>query len=282
MRLFTLSLFIIVVISMLGCSAENPICSTNFCAVGEVFPRSELEDGQTFSEVDIDDSVIFATLVAGTTPVETTPIDSITLADIVADAAAGNKSYVGKVVTIKASVDSDTSEFTNNDAITLITNNEDVVFYVGSRETPQHLANYEKGKSYTFSLFIRAVDPPEEFFPEYAIWSNIPSETISTTINAIVSDVAGGGRTYIDKIVLITATVKSDTSTFFDEDDDYEAITLITNNESVIFFVYNEHDPPAALNQYKEGEAYNFKLFIYNISDVITDKKTIVSHIILD
>ena len=74
MRLFTFSLFIIVVISMLGCSAENPICSTNFCAVGEVFPRSELEDGQAFSEVDIDDTVIFATLAGGDTPVQTTPV----------------------------------------------------------------------------------------------------------------------------------------------------------------------------------------------------------------
>ena len=43
MRLFTLSLFIIVVISMLGCSAENPICSTNFCAVGEVFHVQNLK-----------------------------------------------------------------------------------------------------------------------------------------------------------------------------------------------------------------------------------------------
>ena len=56
---------------MLGCSAENPICSTNFCAIGEVFPRSELEEGQAFSEVDIDDSVIFATLVG--TPIPDQP-----------------------------------------------------------------------------------------------------------------------------------------------------------------------------------------------------------------
>ena len=276
MRLFAFSLLVIAAVFTLGCSAENPICTTNFCAIGKVFPRSELEDEQAFSEVDIDDSVIFATLVAGTTPVETT------LADIVANAVAGNKSYVGKIVTITASVDLVTSEFTNNDAITLITNNENVVFYVNSREDPQRLVDYEKGKIYTFSLFIREIDPPEEFFPKYAVWSSIPSETISTTINAIVSDVAAGGRTYVDKIVSITATVKNDTLTFFDEDDDYETISLITNDDSVIFFVYNENDPPSVLNRYKEDEAYTFKLFIHDISDVITDKKTIVSHIVLD
>ena len=32
-----------ILILTIGCSAENPICTTNFCAVGEVFPRSELD-----------------------------------------------------------------------------------------------------------------------------------------------------------------------------------------------------------------------------------------------
>ena len=44
MRLFTFSLIVIAVVFMLGCSAENPVCSTNFCAVGEIFSRSELND----------------------------------------------------------------------------------------------------------------------------------------------------------------------------------------------------------------------------------------------
>lgn len=74
MKFFAFSLIVIAAVFMFGCSAENPICSTNFCAVGEVFPRSELEDGQTFGETGIDDSVIFATLVGGGPPVETTPV----------------------------------------------------------------------------------------------------------------------------------------------------------------------------------------------------------------
>ena len=45
MRLFAFLLIVIAVVSILGCSAENPICSTNFCAIGEVFPRSELSEG---------------------------------------------------------------------------------------------------------------------------------------------------------------------------------------------------------------------------------------------
>lgn len=108
MKLFTFSLFVIAVIFTIGCNAENPVCTTNFCAIGEIFPRSELENGQAFSEVDIDDSVIFATLVGGTTPVETNPVvqttdtNDVTIADIVADVASNgvNSSYKDQTVTI--------------------------------------------------------------------------------------------------------------------------------------------------------------------------------------
>ena len=155
MRLFTLSLFIIVVISMLGCSAENPICSTNFCAIGEVFPRSELEEGQAFSEVDIDDSVIFATLVGTPIPDQpTTPAtqeiepESITVAAIVSDVAAGSTHYTNKVVTIQGTVESVFESGTR----TLVTNNDNVTFYVGNRTKPELLDSYKEGGTYTFTL----------------------------------------------------------------------------------------------------------------------------------
>ena len=98
MRFYIFLLIVIAVIFTLGCSAENPVCTTNFCAIGEVFPRSELEDGQAFSEVDIDDSVIFATLVGGTTPVPVkTPHPSTVGIDmIVADVANKGEKYLGK------------------------------------------------------------------------------------------------------------------------------------------------------------------------------------------
>ena len=265
MRFFTFSLFVIVVIFTLGCSAENPVCSTNFCAVGEVFPRSALEDGQAFSEVDIDDSIIFATLT-GTVP---KPTSTVTFADIVADVAAGSRTYVGKIVSVTASVDEDASVFNNNDAITLQTNNDDVWFFVLSRNAPEKLQGYKKGQSYTFKVFIANVDPPEPLSPEYDIWSYLPLGTVSTTMNAIVADVAAGGTTYLEKIVSIRATVDADTQVFFDEDDDYETISLVTNNEEVLFFLNNGRYPPSALAQYQEDNTYDFKLFIYSITDSI-------------
>ena len=76
-----------------------------------------------------------------------------------------------------AQVDLDATSFTDNDSITLVTNNDNVVFYVNSRETPDRVAQYKKGQTYTFNIFIRAIDPPEEFFPEYAIWSKSSNRT---------------------------------------------------------------------------------------------------------
>ena len=49
MRNFTLLLLLLTVI---GCEAVNPICSENYCITGEVFNRADLEDDQEFTELD--------------------------------------------------------------------------------------------------------------------------------------------------------------------------------------------------------------------------------------
>ena len=60
-------LILAMIVIIFGCQAENPVCSENFCVLGEIFPRSDLEDSEytEFSEVDVDDSRIIAVL-AGT------------------------------------------------------------------------------------------------------------------------------------------------------------------------------------------------------------------------
>ena len=283
MRFFTFSLFVIAVIFTLGCSAENPICTTNFCAIGEVFPRSELEDAQAFSEVDIDDSVIFATLIGGTTPVpvKTPHPNTVGIDMIVADVANKGEKYLGKTLAVTAQVDLDATAFTDNDSITLVTNNDNVVFYVNSRETPDRVAQYQKGQTYTFNIFIRAIDPPEEFFPEYAIWSNLPTKRVSTTMDALIQDITSGGRTFIDKIVSLRATVKFNAETFFDDDEDYETISLITNAENVSFFLTHELRHPSILAKYKEGVAYDFTFFIARITPS-NDKYLVSAYVVLD
>ena len=270
---------------IIGCDAQNPVCTDNFCVVGEVFQRSELDANQEFSEVDVDDSVILATLL-GTTPVETTPVetepttdDAVSLATVVADVAAGGVRYSGKIITITAEVQADVSSFTDRDAITLITNNEKVWFFVHSSETPARLANYEVGKTYTFNLFVLQVIPPEVLSPQYKIWTNIPIERVSADIDTIVADVARGNRTYIDKVVEIQAKVRFDTTVF----TPYDTISLQTNNDKVSFFISNTTETITILDQYKEGSIYEFTVFIRDIKlNSSRDGYNIFSHIVVE
>ena len=179
MKLFTFSLLVIAIVFTLGCSAENPICSTNFCAVGEVFPRAELGDRE-FSEVDIDDSVIFATLVGGE-PIETTPVvdaaaeDTVSLSDILADVGAGDTTYLDQTVTITGYV-----AYKNNggDAMVVHTNadvadatSNGVVFWIKSFGNPQALNPYELNNKYEFTVTITTITKPKSGVEWHSIWS---------------------------------------------------------------------------------------------------------------
>ena len=268
MKVLTFSLFVIAVVFILGCSAENPICSTNFCAIGEVFPRSELEDGQLFSEVDIDDSVIFATLTGAATSAETIQPaldDSVTLADIVADVAAGGTIYAGKIVRITGTVD----DVFESGGMILLTNNEDVTFFVSNSENPELLIQYKEKQTYDFTLFINKIEPPEELYPEYAIWSNVPKDTqiISVNFGDVVSKVAQGNSDYVSKFLRFTATIRNDASIFTTTD----TVSLVTDNTSVSFLISNRTFPPAIMNQYEKGKSYDFTVFVGAIreSDVL-------------
>ena len=181
MKHITFSLFLIlsVIFSFLGCEAQNPVCTDNFCFVGEAFPRSELEAGQEFSEVDIDDSVIFATLIGTPTPVETQPVEvnpqtqnptnptqatleganQTTIGAIVSNTVLGGNRFEGTIVEITAVVDLLDDE---NEWLTLDTNNPNATFYVnaygdlleGTFKTP-----FIEGNSYTLQLYIQEQEP---------------------------------------------------------------------------------------------------------------------------
>ena len=51
--LIVLIMFIVFVAMILtiGCSTENPLCTTNYCVTGEVFAKSDLDDGQSYDDV---------------------------------------------------------------------------------------------------------------------------------------------------------------------------------------------------------------------------------------
>ena len=51
MKLFTFSLLAIAIVFSFGCSTENPLCTDNYCVEGEVFAKSDLEDGQSYDDL---------------------------------------------------------------------------------------------------------------------------------------------------------------------------------------------------------------------------------------
>ena len=255
----------------IGCNAENPICTTNFCAIGEVFPRSEL-DTANFSEVDIDDSVIFATLVGVPTPVETippdpiqtapnTPVDSVALSDIVRNVANGGKKYIGETVTITAPVD-----FAFETFFTLYTNNDTVNFFVRSPDNPNKLTRFKEGLTYTLTVEITEISPPNETRDWYSIRSNIDRNApidnqspMNVTVNQVVSNVASGGTRYLGKTIKVTATVK-----FSNADLAGTGLALATNNTNVSWAVIYTHDK-TTLNAFRKKQSYTFTLFVHKI-----------------
>ena len=202
----------------------------------------------------------------------------MTLADIVADVAAGNKTYAGKIITITATVATDVSAFNNRDAITLNTNNEDVVFFVSSDGNPKLLENYKVDASYTFDLFVLNITDPDPDFPQHGIFAGYSTEKVSVSINTVVADVATGSRNYVSKIVSLTGIVDSPAEIFIDTSD---TISLLTNNANVIFFVSNWAAPPNIMAKYKRGASYDFDVFIRTI-DKRGDNYYVQSYIVLD
>jgi len=57
---------LILLVSVIGCSTENPLCTDNYCVTGEIFPKSELEEGQSFEVLPIDESALVVAIDAAT------------------------------------------------------------------------------------------------------------------------------------------------------------------------------------------------------------------------
>ena len=274
MKSIALILFAVAIVAFTGCEAQNPVCTENFCFIGEAFPRSELEAGQEFSEVDIDDSVIFATLIGTPTPVETQPVEvnpetqnttpptqatleganPTTIGAIVTNTLSGGNRFEGTVVEITAVVDLEH----DNEFITLETNNPNVVFYVnaygdafdGTFKTP-----FVEGESYTLQLYIQEQEPHDRI--GNAIWSYPVDDIIDTSVSNIVSNTLAGNKRFEGKVVNISATVNYVSTT-------NAAMTLETNDTSIRFWVYvfGDRITDKFPKTFVKGNSYNLQVYI--------------------
>ena len=81
------------------------------------------------------------------------------------------------------------------------------------------------------------------------------------TMKELATNATAGGRIYIGKVVSLKATVELDAANYFNE-----TISLITDNDKIVVFVTNEAGSPSILAEYKEGTAYDFTIFIAEIT----------------
>ena len=280
MKLYTFSLFLILSLAFsIGCESQNPICGDTLCVDGSVFLKSELPADAEYDSVNVDESVILATLVGVPQPVETMPIepaqtvpdmlvDSVALSDIIRNVANGGKKYVGKTVTTIGTVNfTFEATETRNSGVTLHTHNEQITFFVNDDEGTDDLAHLANGSTYTFTLLISDVTPSPSNPERTNIWSDVKkrprkgSVDIETvTMAQIVSNVARGGKQYLGKTIKIRATVS------FALLKTSGIISLSTNNANVRFNILDTQNPEK-LNRYNSNVAYNFTLYIYDISE---------------
>ena len=214
----------IALMGIVGCEAQNPICTENFCVTGEAFLRSEIGDRE-FSEVDVDDSRLL-TALAGI-PEPTTLVDN-TLAEIVSDTAAGGTAYNGRFVSVTGVVqknftlDPDSS----SEGLTLQSGSNKITFFVISWGVPDNLMDYQIGETYDFPVFIAkqrpslvlndAGDIVESEDGEYNIWGHLAlqgSDAEVVSAATLRADARVDNQRYQGHVVRVTDQVRSTTDT---------------------------------------------------------------------
>ena len=168
---FAVFAILLVLIAMLiGCETTNPLCTDNYCVEGEIYPRSDLYADEDVSDLAIESPLIMAVLNNSIPdpPQIGTPT---TAADIVSYVEVGGRDCIGNTYTLEGTVD-----FELNTAVTLVTENDSISFFVSAHENPEVLEGYNSGETYTFELYIRDIKRSTSFGNQTNIWSDLVEE----------------------------------------------------------------------------------------------------------
>ena len=223
MKLYTFSLILsAILIFSIGCHTENPICSDNYCVSGEIFLRSQLLEGEEYSEIDIVESDLIASFAGATPrPIDTT-IDTdvnITETDIltVANSLKNNEpTFKGAFISVDAIVDKYT---TDNSGLYLRTQVGEPEWLVSMFVKDFHFNISslfpDNGKPHNFILWVssfennkvycRAFDPANITSGRSALHGD--GSVINTTVSEIVDSVKKGESYFLFKKVIITAPI---------------------------------------------------------------------------
>ena len=256
MRYLTILFAFLVMLMCAGCETQNPICNDLWCVEGNVYPRSELDDA-IFDEVNVETGDVLGVL-GNTTPAETANI--IPIAHIVSDTLAGNTNYENKIVSVNATVE---FNFTPDLAtLTLETSTDTASFIVRSPDAADRISVFQKGMTYDFTLFVstQGFRTSENRHEVYAYPIGTP-QAESITLDALISDVKQGNKTYQANLVNLTAQVVRNGTNI---------VSLNTNDAGVDIYIRKTGN--GYEDGYKAGDSYDFPIYVERIdADDLTD-----------
>ena len=248
LTIFTIYLVILVAITMLlGCSSENPICTSSFCLV----PRSEVDDPNLI-EIDDDKALAFLETLA---PDPVTDSADVSIADVVSDTVSNGGAYEGQILTITGTVK---ELLSSGETLTLETDNDTVTFFVRSWGTPERLASYEVGKPYTFDLYVQDQATAFQQTDKFNVWTDLveSSEPVPITIDTLIADAKAENQRYAQRVITLEATVSSvlDSTIYLKEAD------LVTS-------VYIRRSGHADESNYQVNQTYDFNVFVFKVGE---------------
>ena len=290
MNFSTVSVILILLPAALffGCESENPVCTDNFCFLGEVFPREDLDPSRPYKLADVDDTAIFASLReradidvplildeirdADLIQPEPPEPEEIKLKDIVEKVKRRQSHHiVGKTIRFQTRVDAvydESAVFRTSDK------DEDVLIYAITPDFPQRLSVLNRGRVYNFIATIHKITPPstspdlnQDIYGHWAIWvilettpEFVEGSIEEVSVRNLVRDVIFRRNTYVGNTIEITATVIEDST----ELRSAQYIVLETDNRRIVWYLYND-SKRGELFRYKSGESYTFTMFIHSV-----------------
>ena len=96
------------------------------------------------------------------------PIEKVSMSEVVRDAINGGDLYENEKIKIRATVLFDHADLDYVGGIALQTGDWDVAFYIKDYQNPKSLNRYESGKSYTFTLYIEDIESDSD---GWTIWA---------------------------------------------------------------------------------------------------------------
>ena len=262
-RYLPMLMSVLVLLMAVGCETLNPLCNSDWCVEGRVYPRSEL-DVAVFDEVNVSTGDVLGVL-GNATP--QTHKDDI-LAHIVADVESGGTAYLDQSITTTVTIRTDNAEFERKGYVTIIVPSHTTSFYIVDTATPANMDRFKKGWLYMLRLNIYRITYSAEY-DDYRIFSTLdktlsitesPPTPIFADLDDIITDVAGGGLKWFGKTVTFDAVV----SDVFPDGGGVTLSTSLDAESDTLFFYF---DDALDTTNTKRGDRGTYTTFIYVLSD---------------